>query len=365
MNKQILRKLRKETQAVSPVIASLMLVLVSVGAAGSLYVWVGGFQSDSLDGVGAETGTDSLSIAGSTTVYEFTACAAPMFEAQHQGFKIGFQGGGSGAGVASVGTGVVDIGSASRGVKASEHTDYPDLNGDDKKDPGMMLVEHTVALDAVALCVSDSAPITDFTNANVQSWHLLALYCANSVPPLTPAEYEALNGSAAVGTYPGSVDNIYSWDEWETLIGCTITSGSGAIIIPTDRGTSSGTEDLFSLTLLGIGEKQLEENGIDTGNHYDSNQALLGAIQSDADMIGFLAYGIAASNPTDVDVLKVNGEAPSESTILAQSYCGIRPINYITVGKPTGDIKAYIDWCLMPETNLAICECCGYVSLYA
>jgi len=363
---KLLRKLRKQTHAVSPVIATLMLVLVSVGSAGAFYVWQSGWQSDSLEGVKGDLRMDSVSIAGSTTVYEFTACAAPMFEAQHQGYKIGFQGGGSGSGVASVGTGVVDIGSASRGIKASEHSQYPDLNGDGEKDPGQTIVEHTVALDAVALCISDAAPGVDLTGADAESWMILALYCANSGTPLTLAEYDLLNGSTTVGNYPGAgADDQYNWSEWTNLIGCTTPSTSTNLIVPTDRGTSSGTEDLFTDTILGIDEKQLEEIGIDTGNHYDSNQALLGEIQTDSDTIGFLAYGIAASNPTAVDVLQVEGFEPSEDTILDGDYCGIRPINYITVGEPTGDIKAFIDWCLMPETNLAICACCGYVSLYA
>jgi phosphate transport system substrate-binding protein len=318
--KKICKKIQKDTHAVSPIVATLMLVLVSVGGSASYYMWQTGWQKDVEDKAsGAGEFKDSLSIGGSSTVYEFTAIAAEWFEVANPGYKVSYQSGGSGAGVASVGKGIVDIGSASRFVKDSEHAKYPDLNGDGSKDRGHNLVTHTVAWDAVVVVTAN----------------------------------------------PAAPDNITRSDLFEIYNG-TNMHGFGAAV---DRSDASGTEEVFAELVLDLGTSTLEEAGIETGHSYPGNQELIAALIANPDWIGFTSYGMAKE--TSLKILDFQGTddpepvTPSEDTIMDGTYDGARPINYITVDEPTGDIAEYINFCLAPRNNQDIAEEAGYISIYA
>lgn len=316
--KKICKKIQKDTHAVSPIVATLMLVLVAVGGSASYYMWQTGWQKDVEGKVsGAGDFKNSLSIGGSSTVYEFTAIAAEWFEAANNGYKISYQSGGSGAGIASVGKGIVDIGSASRFVKDSEHAKYPDTNGDGSKDHGHKLVTHTVAWDAVV--VVTSATLTNYTLTRAE---LLNIY--------------------ENGTFPGG---------WTGVTGYV------------DRSDASGTEEVFAELILDLDYGTLEEAGITATASFPGNQELIAALEADNSLIGFTSYGMAKQ--TDLHIFSFEGVVPSEDTIMDGTYDGARPINYITVDEPTGDIAEYINFCLAPRNNQDIAEEAGYISIYA
>ncbi len=315
-----MRKLKKQAYAVSPVIATLMLVLVSVGSAGAFYVWQSGWQKDVSGKAGGADLQDALTIGGSSTVYEFTAVAAPMFEAENPNFKISFQKGGSGSGVASVGTGIVDIGSASRAVKASEFSKYPDVDGITGKDIGKDLMVHTVAYDAVVVIANGQTG--DVTTAN-----LLAMY----------------NTTDATGAP--------AWYDRATWTTC-------------DRSDASGTEEVFVELILGLDGSELEEfTDYAANTSVGSNQEMISEL-GNANTVGFTSYGMAKDSDLGDNILSLNSVAPSESSIMGDTYDGARPINYITIGEPSGAIKQYIDFVLGPQANQDICELCGYITLY-
>jgi phosphate transport system substrate-binding protein len=102
----------------------------------------------------------SLTIAGSTTVLPIaTACAAEYMEL-NDNVSITVSGGGSSTGVKSVGEGTVDIGMASREMKESEETSYPDL------------VKHVVAKDGIAVVVHPDNDITGMSLETVKGIYL-------------------------------------------------------------------------------------------------------------------------------------------------------------------------------------------------
>jgi phosphate transport system substrate-binding protein len=315
-----MRKLKKQAYAVSPVIATLMLVLVSVGSAGAFYVWQSGWQKDVSGKAGGADLQDALTIGGSSTVYEFTAVAAPMFEAENPNFKISFQKGGSGSGVASVGTGIVDIGSASRAVKASEFSKYPDVDGITGKDIGKDLMVHTVAYDAV-----NGAGVTE-----INTTELRAMYNTTVGDADEPAWYSAAT--------------------WKTY----------------DRDDASGTEEVFVELILGLDGSELEEFTDYAANvSVGSNQDMITALGA-ANTIGFTSYGMAKDSSISSYIMDLNSVEPTEDSIMGVTtqYDGARPINYITIGEPSGAIKQYIDFVLGPQANQDICELCGYITLY-
>jgi ABC-type phosphate transport system substrate-binding protein len=71
--------------------------------------------------------TGTISAAGSTTVQPLAEAIADAFNVDNPGVTVSYNGTGSSAGVTAAGTGTADIGGASREIKSSEETDYPNL----------------------------------------------------------------------------------------------------------------------------------------------------------------------------------------------------------------------------------------------
>ena len=369
--RKLCKKLVKDAQAVSPIIATLMLVLVAVGSAGAFYVWQSGWQSGIEDKVGGSGELQAaLSIGGSSTVYEFTAVAGEYYMSANPNYKISYQSGGSGAGIAAVGTGAIDIGSASKPLTNEDKAKYPDLNKDNVKDYGKELVEHTLAWDAVAVVVSD-ANFAAHGLVSINESVLRDIYYFNG-------NVSGSNSYILVELVDSDSSKKIEWDEVYKEAGnpsagnCT-TSVSEVVAIY-DRDDKSGTEEVFSTKILDTPKKELEDVGIIT-THVKGNQNLLQAIADDPDALSFMSFGMASASGSGLEMIPFQGDydttpvMPSEDSIMMDAeedgaYDGARPINYITVGEPTGDIKQFIDFCLMPESNQDICEVAGYISIY-
>lgn len=103
--------------------------------------------------------TGTLEIAGSTTVLPIAQACADEYHSQH-GADITVSGGGSSVGVKSAADGTADIGMASRDLKSSEQTDYPNL------------VTHTVAKDGIAVIVHKDNKIVSLTVEEVKKIYM-------------------------------------------------------------------------------------------------------------------------------------------------------------------------------------------------
>ncbi len=144
------RRMRKQGRAVSPVVATLILILIAVAAAAALYLWLVGWQGGVTNSVGSPSTQYTVTIGGSTSVYPFASLAATQFEQNNSDVAISVNQGGSGAGMAAVCAGQVNIGEAS----AFEATDT--LIADDGCP--QTVVEEIVAYDGVdAIVASDNA----------------------------------------------------------------------------------------------------------------------------------------------------------------------------------------------------------------
>ncbi len=108
-----LRRMRGEKQGVSPVVATLILILIAVAAAAALYLWLVAWQGGVTGGIGSPSAQYTLSIGGSTSVYPFAVLAATQFEQNNTDVAVSVNQGGSGAGMAAVCSGQVNIGEAS------------------------------------------------------------------------------------------------------------------------------------------------------------------------------------------------------------------------------------------------------------
>jgi len=117
--------------AVSPIVATLVLIVVAVIGAVAVGTIMGTFSSDVSKQANANQASDAsathILVAGSTTVYPASLALASDYETQHPGIKIDVQGGGSGAGVAAAGQGIADIGASSSALTQTQLSTYPNL----------------------------------------------------------------------------------------------------------------------------------------------------------------------------------------------------------------------------------------------
>jgi len=123
----------------------------------------------------------TITVGGSTTVQPLAEKWAKAFEAQNPEGKVIIQGGGSSAGVKGCAQGVLDIGAASRELKSSEISEYPDL-----------VVAH-VAADGVAIVVHPSNDTADLILGKVRN-----IFAAGSGDTWTVVNREEGSGTREV-----------------------------------------------------------------------------------------------------------------------------------------------------------------------
>ena len=290
-----MKLLKMNENAVSPIVATLVLIVVAVIGAVAVGTIVGAFSLDVSEQVNTGDISDSSSmeilIAGSTTVQPASELLAEAYMAKKPGVKISVQGGGSGAGVTSVGMGIVDIGSASRAVKDAELANYPNLQ------------THQIGGSAVVLICNNNLTLENVTKDNIK---------------------EAYKN----GTFSGNL--------------ASVTKAYA-------RAESSGTQDTF-LEWLGITDVH--------GNvtRATGNAGVLAAVAGANDAIGFVDFGYAegAAGIEIVDLADPYGQATSDTILDALSgedtYPNglTRPLNYITNGNPSVIVKDYINFARSP-----------------
>ena len=123
----------------------------------------------------------SITLGGSTTVQPLSELWADAFMANNYKVEISVQGGGSSAGVKGVAEGVLDIGAASREVRADELSKWSDLK------------IFRVAADGVAICVHPGRDIENLTLDEVQ-----AIYMAGNNDEWTVISREEGSGTREV-----------------------------------------------------------------------------------------------------------------------------------------------------------------------
>jgi phosphate transport system substrate-binding protein len=121
--------LYKNEKAISPIVATLVLIVVAIIGAAAVGVILGAFGSDVGDKskAGNTSGSQEIIIAGSTTVQPAMESLSKKFMADNDGVKISVSGGGSDAGIKAISIPSIDIGMASKPLTDAQKTTYPTL----------------------------------------------------------------------------------------------------------------------------------------------------------------------------------------------------------------------------------------------
>ena len=117
-------KYAQKTSAVSPIVATLVLIVVAVVGAVAVGTIMGTFSNSvakqtNAGDVASSSQTEILT-AGSTTVQPASEQIAKVYTKMNPGIKVTVQGGASGAGVAATGAGTIDIGASSDLTKITD-----------------------------------------------------------------------------------------------------------------------------------------------------------------------------------------------------------------------------------------------------
>ena len=229
--------------------------------------------------------TETISIAGSTTVLPVAQAVAEEYMNQHANADIQVSGGGSGVGATAAVEGTADIGMLSRDLKASEK------EGND-------LREFVVGKDGIALVGHPSNTVSDLTLAQIKA------------------------------IYQGEITN---WNE---------IGGADAEIILIGRDSSSGTREFFTEFVL------KKEDSAKDMQELNSNGAVALAVSITPGAIGYLSLEYVDDS---LKAFSIGGIAPTVENVISGTYEINRPLLMVTNGEPEGLAADYLDFILSAE----------------
>jgi phosphate transport system substrate-binding protein len=252
--------------------------------------------------------TVTLTLSGSTTVFPIGEAWGAALEDMYPFLSVQVSAGGSGVGIQQVGQNLVDIGMASRQVKASELVTYPNL------------INHTVALDGIALVVNPGLA-GKITNMTLLQIHMI---------------------------YNGTITN---WNQ----INASLTS---LPIVTAGRASTSGTYEFF------LGHVMLNDVNYAADATFDANAGVQAFVQITPYSIGYVGMGYL----TGVSVVKINDggilKTPSVASVQSGDYPIWRPLFLVTNGPivPGSLTELFINFAL-GSTGQAIVLAQDYVPL--
>ncbi|MBO5119978.1 phosphate ABC transporter substrate-binding protein [Methanocorpusculum sp.] len=229
--------------------------------------------------------TETISIAGSTTVLPVAQAAAEEYMNQHSNADIQVSGGGSGVGATSVIGGTADIGMLSRDLKASEKE-------------GNTLKEFVVGKDGIALVGHPSNTVSDLSLEQVKA------------------------------IYQGEITN---WKE---------VGGADSEIVLIGRDSSSGTREFFTEFVLN------KEDAAKEMQELNSNGAVAQAVSITPGAIGYVSLEYVDDS---LKAFSIGGVAPTVDNVISGIYEINRPLLMVTNGEPEGLAADYLAFILSEE----------------
>ena len=244
----------------------------------------------------------AVTVKGSDTMVILSQRWAENYMKKNAGKKVQVTGGGSGTGIAALVNGTTDLANSSRSIKEDEKAKVRDRFN-------VLPAETTVAKDGVALYVNETNGVTQLSIAQLRD------------------------------IFQGDVTN------WKQV------GGADAPIVLYSRENSSGTYVFFKEDVL---------KGADyaaSAQTLPGTAAVVNAIAKEKNGIG---YG-GAAYAKGVKELKVTGAdgqgyTPSAENVKSGKYPLSRPLFVYSRGAPSGEAKAFLDYCLSAEGQAVVTE---------
>jgi phosphate transport system substrate-binding protein len=235
----------------------------------------------------------TINAAGSTTVEPLMVGFQEEYEKQHKNVSINVSAAGSGTAAPALRNGTAHIGMLSRELNASESDLRPIV----------------IAGDCVVIIVDKRAGVTNLS----------------------------LEQLAKI--YKGDYKN---WKE---------VGGNDLAISPIIRESTSGTRTCIDEAMAGVLKVSVTDLSVNYSKY--STQGSTGAMQTQVKnvqgSIGYVNLGNIPSLDSATQVVSINGVMPSKTSALDGTYKVSRNLLLATIGEPTGEIKAFLDWILSPK----------------
>ncbi|VVB56372.1 PBP superfamily domain protein [uncultured archaeon] len=341
VNTKGIRAFLHDAKAVSPAIATLILIVIAAVAAAGVGILVQSSQKNAQDQTGNKNldvmGT--INIKGSTTVMPITQGAAEVFMKKYPAVTINVGGGGS------------EVGQLLAWTTASPKEDIGASSSkwstDDKTINGILIPKRATAIIQEA---GESAKVFETKIGT----GMIVLAGQNTM--------DIVNTTGCVS----NTTSICYGDLKAAYAGTGQIGTTGLTVI--QRSDKSGTEETFAawIGLVKSDDKQLNSNV--TG--YQGNQGIRDAIASNPNLVGFVDVGFTGSflngNAKVVAATMNNTKAEDANKGVGKTYdiqsislTGItdvtkqkglaRDLFYYNQGIPTGAIKTYLDWIMTPD----------------
>jgi phosphate transport system substrate-binding protein len=244
----------------------------------------------------------AVTVKGSDTMVILAQRWAENYMKKNAGKKVQVTGGGSGTGIAALINGTTDVANSSRAIKQDEKEKV-------RQRYNVLPVETAVARDGLAVYAHESNGVTQLTLAQLRS------------------------------IYQGDVTN------WKAV------GGADAPIVLYSRENSSGTYVFFKEHVL------KGDDFAAAAQTLPGTAAVVNAVSREKNGIG---YG-GAAYAKGVKELKVTGKdgqgyLPSAENVKSGKYPLSRPLFMYTRGKPTGEAKEFIEFCLSAEGQAIVTQ---------
>jgi phosphate transport system substrate-binding protein len=255
-----------------------------------------------------------LVIKGSDTILPLAQQWAEEFQKRNPQAIISVTGGGSGVGITALINGTCDIANASRPIKPKEIASAKSRN--------FIPMEFPVARDGIAIVVHPSNPIKELTVEQLR------------------------------GIYVGRINN---WRELGVDAGRILAVG---------RDTASGTYGFFQEDVLKGAPYRPDMISL------PSNNAIAATVAQDSGAIGYIgiAYARNFARTGKVKIVPISfgkgkpAVLPDDDTVSSGEYPISRFLFCYTRGRPSGIVKAYLDFVRSPEGQ-AVVKRVGYVAI--
>jgi phosphate transport system substrate-binding protein len=272
----------------------------------ALTLLLGGCSSNSASASAAgQEGTRSRAIQnkGSDTMVNLALAWAEAYRKLRPDVDIAVTGGGSGTGIAALINGTVDMANASRGMKENEIADA--------QAKGFDPVEHTVAIDAIAVITNKRNPVTHLTIDQLAD------------------------------IFTGRITN------WQEL------GGDDAPIILVSRETNSGTHVYFLEEVIRKGDSENKDVFAPQTLLMPSSVGITSEVQRNPHAIGYDGLGYVDPEHETVIAVAVDADSPYVVPTVATGADGTypisRPLFMYTTGIPDNTIDEYLAWIHGPE----------------
>ena len=247
----------------------------------------------------------NIVIDGSSTVYPITEIVAEEFTYENPDVKVTVAESGTGGGMKKFVEGEIDIVNASRKIKDSEL--------EQAKGNGIDVLELVVANDGISVVVnSENDFATDLTKEK------LAHIFRNE----NPAKY----WSDVREGFPNELIKVYT------------------------PGTASGTFEFFTEVVNDEAKSQREDAILS-----EDDNVLVKGVSEDKYSIGYFGYSYYEANKDKINLVSIDGIAPSSETINDGTYLLSRPLfiyfDKNDLSKP--EIQAFIEFYLTNAYELA------------